>query len=404
MSELRWKVHAARARFPSAAQRVAVAAVITLGATVTLGRWAGLGGVAASALLGLVAAWLRRGRALPAGDAEVRADALRLGAGPETFVLRVEEVRAGWVVPGARSATVEFERRDGARVALAVDDTPSAQEVLGAMGFDAQRRSLKVVLGRAWDGPVRGLGVLLFGGLQTLPLLALFAAWLHLGPVARALLFASVAVAGFIVASRTMGPPTLTIGADGITLQRGFQPRFLPYRLLRWIERDGDDLVLLLVDDQRIRVTPTSRDASRDDMVVERIRGAAERARAQGGNATLALLDRNGRGVREWREALRALHGAPGYRASGLGAAELQAVLADPGASAERRIAAAVALAAQDPEGAVTRVRVAVEACADPALREAVESALRGDLDDESLELAADESRDVAELRRGLGV
>jgi hypothetical protein len=404
LSELRWKVHAARTRFPDAARRVAVAAVITLGATVTLGRWAALAGVAASALLGVVAAGLRRGRALPAGEATALADALRLGAGPDAFVLHAKEVRAGWVVPGAQTASVEFERADGARVALTVAGTADAQEVLGAMGFDAQRRSLKVSLGRAWDGPLRALGVLLFGGLQTLPLLALFAAWLHLGPVARALLFASVAVAGFIVASRTMGPPELTIGADGITLQRGFQPRFLPYRLLRWIERDGDDLVLLLVDEQRIRVTPTSRDARRDDMVVERIRGAAERARAQGGNATLALLDRNGRSVHEWREALRALHGTSGYRNSGLGDAELQAVLADPSASAERRIAAAVALASHDPTGALTRVRVAVDACADPALREAVASALRGDLDDESLELAADESRDVADLRRGLGV
>lgn len=404
MSELRWKVHAARARFPDAARRVAVAAVITLGATVTLGRWAALGGVAAGALLGLVAAWLRRGRALPAGEATVLAESLRLVDGADAFALPATEVAAGWVVPGERTASVEFERRDGARVALTVDDAARAQEVLAAMGFDAQRRSLRVRLGRAWDGPLRALGVLLFGGLQTLPLLALFAAWLQLGPVARALLFASVAVAGFVVASRTMGPPELTIGADGITLQRGFQPRFLPYRLLRWIERDGDDLVLLLVDDQRIRVTPTSRDARRDDMVVERIRGAAERARAQGGNATLALLDRNGRSVGEWREALRALHGAPGYRDSGLGAAELQAVLADPGASAERRIAAAVALAAQDPQAALTRVRVSVDACADPTLREAVESALLGDLDDEALELAADESRDVAELRRGLGV
>ncbi|MFO0626363.1 MAG: hypothetical protein U0325_12190 [Polyangiales bacterium] len=404
MSELRWKVHAARARFPDAARRVAVAAVITLGATVTLGRWAALGGVAASALLGAVAAWLRRGRALPAGEAATDANALRLGAGDGAFVLPAREVRAGWVVPGAQSASVVFERADGARVALTVDDTASAQEVLGAMGFDAQRRSLKVSLGRGWDGPLRALGVLLFGGLQTLPLLALFAAWLHLGPVSRALLFASVTVAGFIVASRTMGPPELTIGADGITLQRGFQPRFLPYRLLRWIERDGDDLVLLLVDDQRIRVTPTSRDAARDDMVVERIRGAAERARAQGGNAALALLDRNGRSVRAWREALRALRGAPGYRDAGLGEAELQAVLADPGASAERRIAAAVALASHAPTDDLTRVRVAVDACADPALREAVASALRGDLDDEAMELAADESRDVAELRRGLGV
>lgn len=405
MSEARWTARAARVRHPAAARAAALASVAAVAGTLAAGAWFARFGLPVAAALALAAMLLRRGRALAVDHISLRDKALRVEAGDATaLAVPVDEVTAGWVVPRAEGAEVELARRGGATVELAVEGTAEANEVLGALGFDARRRSLRVRLGRSWDGPLRAFGVLVFGGLQTLPLLALFAAWLHLGSAARSLLFSAVALGAYVSASRALGPPELTIGADGITLQRGFRPRFLPYRLLRWIERDGDDIVLLLADDQRIRVSPTSRDARRDDMVVERVRSAAERARSGSGSAALALLDRNGRSVRDWRESVATLHRAEAYRGHAVSVEELEAVLADPGASAERRIAAAVALAAQDRDAARTRVRVSLDACADPLLRGAVESALRGEIDDEAMELAADESRDVAELRRGLGV
>lgn len=402
MSDARWPVRAARVRYPFAARAAVFAALTAIAGTLALGRWAAPIGLTGGLALALVAVALRRGRALSATQISLRDKVLHLDGAK--FSLAPAAVTAGWVVPLNDSAVVELERAGGATVALTVDDTATGNEVLGALGFDARRRSLKVRLGRPWDGPLRAVGALIFGGLQALPLLALFAAWLRLGSPARTLLFAAATVGGYLVASRSLGPQELTIGADGITLRRGFRPRFLPYRLLQWVERDGDDLLILLTDQQRIRVTPTSRDARRDDMVVARIRSAAERARDSLGSASLSLLDRNGRSVRAWREGLASLGRTDGYRGVSVGVDELEGVLADPAASAERRIAAAVALAAHDGELARSRVRVSADACADPLIRDAVHAALRGAIDDEAMERAADEARDVAELRRGLGV
>lgn len=401
----RWPIARARVRFTLLSRVASLGAIAALAATVAMGRWTMPYGLSLALLLVVAAAALRRGVDLDARAVSAEGDALRFEGGAGERALARAQIEAGWVVPEATSARVEFRLRNGELVVADAADAEVANEVLEAAGFDAQRRALRVTLGRSWDGLARAIAALVFGGLQTFPLLLLFSAWLGMPPALRGVFFAVVAITGFVSASRFLGPAEILIGADGLSVRRGFRPRFLPYRLLRWVEADGEDIVLLLEDNQRVRISATDRDASRAAMVVERIRRAAARARGEGGSAALALLDRNGRSVEAWREGVRALVQNPaGYRGAAPGVDELERVLADPGASAERRIAAAMGLAAQGDDGARTRVRVVAEACASEAMRAAFEATLRGDLDEAAVARATDDDGDVAEMRRGLGV
>lgn len=403
----RWPMDRARIRYARHATGASLASIAALAATLAIGKWIVPWGVPLALALAVASALLRRGRALGGGELAVEGDALQLRTGGALRAVPRASIASGWVVPDPErdAARVELQLRDGRLISAEVSDGAVANAALEALGFDARQRALRVTLGRPWDGLSRALAALLFGGLQTFPLLVLFTAWLGLPPTVRAVFFAVAAIVGFTAASRFLGPAELVIGADGLSVRRGFRPRFLPYRALQWVDAEGDDIVLLLTDKQRVRVSATNRDRARAAMVVERIRRAAAGAQETRRNAALALLDRNGRSVSAWREGVCALAQSPaGYRGVGVEPDALERVLADPAASAERRIAAAMCLAALDDERARTRVRVVAEACASEPMRAAFEATLRGDLDDALLARATDDTGDIPELRRGLGV
>lgn len=138
----------------------------------------------------------------------------------------------------------------------------------------------------------------------------------------------------------------------------------------------------ILVD---VRGAPTLTIALRGkELDAHAIRSAIERA-AEGARATFpagAALRREGRGLEAWREALRAkVMGATDFRAQGVDRDDLEAALVHPGATAEERIGAALALRELDAAGA-TRVRVAAESAVAPALRDALRAVADGDADE----------------------
>jgi hypothetical protein len=100
----------------------------------------------------------------------------------------------------------------------------------------------------------------------------------------------------------------------------------------------------------------------------------------------LAQLDRGGRSASAWRAAMRALLAAPeNYREQAVTRDALVEVLESPGAPAERRVGAALALAGADDPETRTRIRVAAGACADERLRIALELAASDGLDDDGI-------------------
>ena len=100
---------------------------------------------------------------------------------------------------------------------------------------------------------------------------------------------------------------------------------------------------------------------------------------------------------RSWRSSARGLardqvraltRGPADYRHAHLQAHDLEEIVTDPAAPAERRIAAVMALSGDAKPETNGRIRVAIDTCADDALRAAFEQAAEARLDDDTLHRA----------------
>jgi hypothetical protein len=235
----------------------------------------------------------------------------------------------------------------------------------------APRESRRVRLGSSWDGPIHGVLALVFVALQLTPVvvLSLYLAQLH--PLAVAALLTVTAAAIFSQARRSLGPTEVLLGVDGISVLSGRRPRFVPWRELRGARLVRFDIVLTLRSGEHLRIPVTTPDPARDGALVADLR--AEIARTpEDRSAEVTALQRGGRDVEQWRDALRALASrSSAYRGSALDHDELARALAARDVAAEQRVGAAIALAAIGEEGR-TRVRVAAASSADLPLREAL--------------------------------
>lgn len=224
---------------------------------------------------------------------------------------------------------------------------------------------------------------------------------------------ASLALPAFL-GLRSLERPVVVVGDDGVRIRGVGRRAFVRYADIARVEDDGKGVVLVRRNGRSVSLrtwchgmralgTPGHTDEARARAERDRdALGAAIRARMAGHDAglaasKLALLDRKGRPVEQWRgDLVRLVGGGSDYRRVAFDQAELAAVLDDGTATAERRIGAALALAASDREAAAPRLRVAASASANDRLRIALEKVGDGALDDADVELAV-----VAESEQG---
>jgi len=294
----------------------------------------------------------------------------------------VTGVRAGWVVPGALGARVEFLREDGDVVSAEVPTVDHGHAALAAAGLDPSKRALRLLLGGRWDGVGYGAVTALFVLLQGTPMFVLLAMALRLnGATAAALGLGLLALATFL-GGRMLGPAELTLGADGLRWKHGFSRGYAAWRdVVEIVALYGQGVLLRRRSAGHVIIPHSQHDAGHLAGVVELLRRAWERA-TEPRSAPLEALDRRGRSLDAWREALRGLMVSAAYRQGAVTADDLVATLADPHASAERRLAAAMCLTDAGAPDATTRVRVAAEACASEDLRAALERAAEGAVDE----------------------
>ncbi|MFO0605268.1 MAG: hypothetical protein U0324_18965 [Polyangiales bacterium] len=294
----------------------------------------------------------------------------------------VTGVRTGWVVPGAAGARVELVRDDDDAVTADVASPEEGHAALAAAGVDPSRRAVRLLLGGRWDGVGFGVVTALFVLLQGTPVFLLLALSLGLsGPTTVALGLGLLALATG-VGGRMLGPAEVTLGADGVRWRHGFSRGYAAWRDVSGVEAWHDQGILLRRRGSAPVIIPhAQRDGGRLAGVVALLRRVWERA-AESPRAPLEALDRRGRTLADWREALRALLASAAYRQGSVTPDDLAATLVDPAASAERRLAAAMCLHDAGAPGAATRIRVAAEACASDDLRAALERAAEGDVDE----------------------
>jgi hypothetical protein len=213
--------------------------------------------------------------------------------------------------------------------------------------------------------------------------------------VAPALVLAADVVAFFLLI-RALVPARAVVGSDGVTVERILSRTFVPYEQLASMTREPGAIVLALRGSKRRVRLPTGNRSgisrSREDLSPQAVLynrlceamaanklGSSERAR-------VGELDRAGRTLAAWRDHLRALtRDESSYRRAALSRDELTLVLEDAGAPAERRVAAALALATVAEPGHEQRIHDAVVACADEPLRIALEAAAEDELTEEQL-------------------
>ncbi len=361
----------------------------------------------ASGVMGLTAVALGRPRGCQGTVAS-----LELSADAITIVTRDRRTEIPWSAvtrwsvrasPDADRDELWLRCDDGRAWGLTLPDDESLATVRSAMGRALSRRALTV--------PLRG-GVDT-SGLTALVLLLSIAAPMPLadtvmragGVLAGVLAWA----AGFALAARLVMEvcvSRVTVGGDGVSLQRNGAERFIPWPAIADVDWDELGVVLRLDDGEEVALPLLSNSMVRDigdgsveravrrrDALYDRLRSELEgwRARQTGDDGAEALLDRRGRSLEDWRAGVRSLIAdVSGYRSVRLDPCVAARVIEDPAAPLERRVAAVWALNGHDGRRASTRVRVALDAAACEPVREALGMAFRDDLDEVALDRALD--------------
>jgi hypothetical protein len=302
------------------------------------------------------------------------------------------DIAAGWLLRTADRGEVELALRSGDVLSVEVLDPAEADALLDAANVAPHERALTMRLG----GPLVDLGLAaaaLFPGGCLASIVAVTAERaLHLPSVATGFLLFTLTALSVALSVAWLRPPVVRVGHDGLSVRGGRGAWFAPWGEITRVTRQGASLTLSLRGGAARVLSLTGTPRARQDALCARIAEALAEARAPRDLSTrLAALDRHGRTLEAWSEALRAIPTArDDYRQTGLSRDELLAALSDPHAPEERRVAAAFVLSSLDPAAASARVRVAVETLAHDPVRIALTHAAEGTLDDDLLRQAAE--------------
>ncbi len=349
-----------------------------------------LGGAAAvfALVIGPFAWWLARRAPSGGTGLEVRAAGIHVAGSLE--IARGEIVQAQVVDEGGQAAVV-LERHGGLRSWIDVPSRDEARAFVEALGFDVARRTSQ----HEFDPMPLGAGILsVWCGFL------LLSAWAaRVSPFGSWLLLATVALSASAVAHLSRRQK-ITIGLDGVLLERRSRRRLVSYDELDRVEVGDRALVLELRGGERVElsVRGLAQDQRRAGggllgfpsaeaylaSVRERVLEARE-ARTRGQGAAASALLRGDKPLPRWLDELRGLLGDKhaSFRRGAVSAGHLWAAVEDPTAEPSVRVAGAVALAPHLDAQGKERLRVAAAAVASPDLRAAIEECAADELAEE---------------------
>ncbi|TKD12828.1 hypothetical protein [Polyangium fumosum] len=305
-------------------------------------------------------------------------------------------IEGGLVLPGTlldgKRPRVELYLRRGGVLTAEVPDGIAAHRILDRLGIDVSRRRVAVLSGSVYRPLVTGC--------FSLPIVCLLLAF-PLGyfiteyPSADwpMLAFAWGVMLTMVFIVRLVMPREIIVGSDGLRIRSGFDDRWIPHSLVCTVEETPRVLFLVVGEAGRPgqRIEVATGDPSFILAVAGRLRLAiALGSNGAGGPPVGAELDPAGKSFTEWKDKLQSLLLHAGYRKSAVTYEELVAVVDDPDLPPGQRLGAALALGiAKHPDGR-ERIRVAAEACADDAMKHALEEAAEGELDERALRRVLD--------------
>jgi hypothetical protein len=351
---------------------------------------------ASPAVLFLASLMIGQVESIRAGEVAVTASTLRIDRGTAgVFEAPLSAVESAFLRDFRDGAEVYFLLRNRDVVCVEVRTAAEGQALVAAAGQEPSRRRASVTLSHAWLSALYWLV-----GAPTLVVGSIFAAVTARREFGGSGSFDRAIAAGFLfgLVVAVLGGLVLgvevSVGTDGVTLRRAIRRHFIPFDDLDRVEYAGDMLVFVTRHGKRYRYFVKADHVLSPGALVERIQQAWRCARnGLRGEGSLGLA-REGRDVGSWKKAIaEGVAGKDGYRASALSLDDLRRVLVDASAPAEHRIAAALALSESNDAADRERVRVAVDATASPRVRVAIDHAAKGQLAEEELDAALEESR-----------
>jgi hypothetical protein len=325
---------------------------------------------------------------------------IRVSRGFGVRVIPRGKIHAGWLSQSGAEHEVELRLASGDVVSATVRSKHEADALLDAAGVASDKRALSMRLGGAGINTLIALAALLPGMVAGSLVALSLGALVQLPSAALGFMIFTVMALAPPAALWLVGAPQVDVGDDGVSVNSGSRKRFIAFSDVVAVTTTPFSVVLELRDGRKDEIRTLGTKTHRRDALVARIREEIASASAPRSlSDRVAMLDRNGRTMEAWAEALRAvLDEGDAYRHTGLTRTELTEVLDDPLAPAERRIAAAYVLSRSDKGDAAERVRVVIEGTAQEPVRVALARAAEGALDEEAI-AAAEQSRVRVEAR-----
>lgn len=289
-----------------------------------------------------------------------------------------------------RSGHLELRRVNGDVLHILAPGKIAA--LIAAVEAGDQRRAVRVTLGDTefptWIGALLGFPV----ALAMTAFSARFAtATLNVG------VFAASWYGVFLAFRAMLGPDSLLVGADGVTVQKAFSTRFIPLDDLVRVETQPDHVRLHLKDDRVLTASARHLAEDQSTLIARRVDLAVKGRLSKSPLLEPAELDRRGRPIAAWRRELAGLLTADkDYRRAPVTAEDLARILAAPEVGAERRLGAAIALAVANGPGMRQRVRLTAYSIANEPMRFALKHVADGWGNDAVIEKALAAARATA--------
>lgn len=312
-------------------------------------------------------------------------------------VITPERVATGWCEAGAEGPAVVLRLTDGSLMAVEPPDEASLESLLKQAGLPSSARAERMRLGRDDVGGrmlaafliapflLLGLPVILGTAGLLVAMLFSFTSWMLVSLPVSLVISALFGLVLWWLGAKLV-PSWIRIGTDGVLVQKLFKT-FVPYGELRGARIDGGPVYFKVVI-ERMRGRPLQiPSASRQQAkaVVDQIDSSRDAFQSRRRAALVDGLSRGDQDPQAWRKAVAELLDEGGYRRQALDREHLLQLAEDPGQTEKVRVAAALALQPSARPEDRARIRVAAEASASPKVRVALEHAIEGEVDDETL-------------------
>jgi hypothetical protein len=340
------------------------------------------GAAVLSLILSAVAAGMPLKRPRPA-VLEAGPAGLRIAGFDRERAIPRASIRDGLILPGY-PARLTIWLAGGDLIEAEIPTETHGARLLAALGIGPEQRRVAVSLWSTTNQIAAGFGVVPASMLLWWMMLQVCFPEDHGDGLVAPLWLLGVVLTSAL-AWRAARPARVIVGRDGVRIERSFWTRWFPHTAIEGVQAEGSRLQLWLRGARPIALEGR---ADLVDVLARQIRDAQARG-AGGASSGTAALERQGRPIPVWREALSGLLGAEsGYRTVALTPEDVIAALEDPVAPRDRRIGAALALAAAGHPEARERIRVAAETSADEEMRTALAQAAEEALDEAALERA----------------